>query len=109
MTADPSISAEQLLERASGGDSQALAQLLDLYRNYLAVLARRKPVFGNWRDVGFMGSTYYETPHIDRLAEGGIVFTNAYANAPICSPTRYAFMTGRYQQRGGMENAIETV
>ncbi len=55
-----------------------------------------------WRDVGFMGSTYYETPHIDRLAEGGIVFTNAYANAPNCAPSRAALMTGLYAPRHGI-------
>ncbi len=39
-----------------------------------------------WRDVGFMGSRYYETPNIDRLARQSMVFTNAYANAPNCAP-----------------------
>ncbi|MHC4205630.1 MAG: sulfatase-like hydrolase/transferase, partial [Planctomycetota bacterium] len=38
-----------------------------------------------WRDVGFMGSEYYETPNIDRLASQGMVFTNAYSNAPNCA------------------------
>ncbi|MBT6764811.1 MAG: sulfatase-like hydrolase/transferase, partial [Prolixibacteraceae bacterium] len=33
-----------------------------------------------WRDVGFMGSEYYETPNIDELAAGGMIFTNAYAS-----------------------------
>ncbi|MFH1719351.1 MAG: sulfatase-like hydrolase/transferase, partial [Planctomycetota bacterium] len=39
-----------------------------------------------WRDVGFMGSKYYQTPNIDRLASEGMVFTNAYSNAPNCAP-----------------------
>ena len=55
-----------------------------------------------WRDVGFMGSTYYETPHLDRLAEGGIVFTNAYANAPNCAPSRASLLTGLYTPRHGI-------
>ena len=55
-----------------------------------------------WRDVGFMGSTYYETPNIDRLAEGGIVFTNAYANAPNCAPSRASLLTGQYTPRHGI-------
>jgi hypothetical protein len=39
-----------------------------------------------WRDVGYMGSDFYETPNIDRLASEGMVFTNAYACAPNCAP-----------------------
>lgn len=48
-----------------------------------------------WRDVGFMGSTFYDTPHTDRLAASGVRFTNAYAASPVCSPTRAALQTGR--------------
>ena len=55
-----------------------------------------------WRDVGFMGSTFYETPHIDRLARGGMIFTNAYANAPNCAPTRACLMSGQYGARHGV-------
>ena len=42
-----------------------------------------------------------ETPHIDRLASEGTYFSNAYATAPICSPSRCGMITGRYQQRWG--------
>ncbi len=52
-----------------------------------------------WHDVGFNGSTYYETPHIDSLAAAGIVFTNGYANAPNCAPSRASLMTGMYTPR----------
>ena len=52
-----------------------------------------------WTDVGAFGSTFYETPHIDRLAREGMVFTDAYAAAPICSPTRVSIMTGKYPAR----------
>lgn len=55
-----------------------------------------------WRDVGFMGSTYYETPHIDKLAAEGVVFTQAYANAANCAPTRASFLTGQYTPRHGV-------
>ena len=55
-----------------------------------------------WRDVGFMGSTYYETPAIDQLAEQGVVFTSAYANAPNCAPTRASLMSGQYTPRHGI-------
>ncbi len=54
------------------------------------------------RDVGFMGSRYYQTPNIDRLASEGEVFTNAYANAPNCAPTRACLLTGQYSPRHGI-------
>jgi arylsulfatase A-like enzyme/lysophospholipase L1-like esterase len=49
-----------------------------------------------WADVGFNGSTFYETPNIDKLAKEGMQFTNAYAACPVCSPTRASVMTGKY-------------
>ena len=47
-----------------------------------------------WKDVGFMGSKYYETPNIDQLAKDGMVFTNGYAAAANCSPSRASVRTG---------------
>ncbi len=55
-----------------------------------------------WKDVGFMGSTYYETPHIDRLAGDGMVFTAAYSNGPNCAPSRASLMSGQYTPRHGV-------
>ena len=55
-----------------------------------------------WRDVGFMGSKFYETPHIDKLAGQGMVFTSAYANAPNCAPSRACLMSGQYTPRHGV-------
>ena len=52
-----------------------------------------------WNQVGYHGSAYYETPNIDRLARSGVRFSDAYAAAPICSPTRAALMTGKYPAR----------
>ncbi len=52
-----------------------------------------------WRDVGVFGSTFYETPHIDALAEQGVRFTNAYAATHVCSPTRASLLTGKYPAR----------
>ena len=49
-----------------------------------------------WADIAVNGSTYHETPHIDALAASGMRFTNGYAAASICSPTRAALMTGRH-------------
>ncbi|QZT37900.1 sulfatase [Halosquirtibacter xylanolyticus] len=55
-----------------------------------------------WRDVGYQGSDFYETPNIDRLSDKGVVFSNAYASHPRCVPSRYAIMTGRYPARAQM-------
>lgn len=52
-----------------------------------------------WADLSHYGSTYYETPHLDQLAAEGMTFTDAYAAAAICSPTRAALLTGRYPAR----------
>jgi arylsulfatase A-like enzyme len=52
-----------------------------------------------WTDLGCYGSTFYETPNIDKLARQGMRFTNAYAACPVCSPTRASIMTGRYPAR----------
>jgi arylsulfatase A-like enzyme len=54
-------------------------------------------------DIGVYGGTDIATPSLDRLAREGVRFTDFYANAPNCSPTRTGFMTGRYQQRYGIE------
>ena len=51
------------------------------------------------RDLGCDGSTFHETPHIDRLASSGFHFTSAYAAGSVCSPTRAALLTGRYPAR----------
>ena len=44
-----------------------------------------------WRDLGCYGSSFYETPNLDRLAQRGMLFTDAYASCPVCSPTRASF------------------
>lgn len=55
-----------------------------------------------WSDTGLYGSEFYETPSIDALAERGMVFTNAYAAAALCSPTRASILTGLHPARIGM-------
>ena len=52
-----------------------------------------------WADLGCYGSTFHETPNLDRLARTGMRFTNAYAACPVCSPSRAAIMTGKYPAR----------
>ena len=46
-------------------------------------------------DLGYTGSTEIKTPNIDKLAKNGVVFSNAYVSAPVCSPSRAGLMTGR--------------
>ncbi len=56
-------------------------------------------------DLGYMDigannpETFYETPNVDRLAASAMRFTNGYASCPVCSPTRYSIMTGKYPSR----------
>lgn len=52
-------------------------------------------------DLGCYGSRLNATPHLDRMAAAGLRFTDFHSNGPMCSPTRAALMTGRYQQRLG--------
>ncbi|WKN42938.1 sulfatase [Tunicatimonas pelagia] len=52
-----------------------------------------------WTDLSCYGSDLYETPNIDRLAQEGVKFTNAYSACTVCSPTRAAIMTGKYPAR----------
>ncbi|HTE23558.1 sulfatase-like hydrolase/transferase [Flavitalea sp.] len=52
-----------------------------------------------YADLSSYGRKDYETPNLDKLAAGGMKFMNAYAAAPVCTPTRAAFMTGRYPAR----------
>jgi arylsulfatase A-like enzyme len=59
-----------------------------------------------WADASCYGSKDIRTPHIDRLAAGGVRMTHFYSNGPVCTPTRAALMTGRWQQRVGLEWAI---
>ena len=59
-----------------------------------------------YTDLACYGSKYYETPHLDKLASQGMKFTNGYAAAAICSPTRAACITGRYPARIGITDWI---
>lgn len=59
-----------------------------------------------WNDLGCMGSTYYETPNIDRLANEGVLFTNGYAGCSVSSPSRGSLVTGKYPTRHGITSWI---
>jgi len=55
-----------------------------------------------WKDLGFMGSNYYETPALDAFAKQGMVFTQAYASASNCAPSRACMLSGMQTTRHGV-------
>lgn len=59
-----------------------------------------------YADVGFHGSTQIKTPSLDRLASEGVVCTNGYVSAPVCSPSRAGLLTGRNQPSFGYDNNL---
>jgi len=59
-----------------------------------------------WRDLGCYGSSFYETPNLDKLARDGMRFTDAYAACPVCSPTRASILSGKYPARVGVTDWI---
>jgi len=59
-------------------------------------------------DLSSYGATDLKSPHIDALVQAGMKFNNFYANCPVCSPTRAALLTGRYQDMVGVSGVIRT-
>ena len=59
-----------------------------------------------WRDLSNEGSTFYESPHVDRIAREGMKFTRAYATCQVCSPSRASILTGKYPTRHGITTWI---
>ncbi|HCO92573.1 MAG TPA: sulfatase [Phycisphaerales bacterium] len=102
--------------KALGFGAAALAGSAGLGLGQAASAARRKSGKLNfvffliddlgWTDLGCYGSTFYETPNIDRLASEGMRFTDAYAACPVCSPTRGSIVTGKYPARLGITQWI---
>ncbi len=60
-----------------------------------------------WKDSSCYGSNFYETPNIDRLAQEGMYFTDAYAACPVCSPTRASMLSGKYPATVGVTDWID--
>lgn len=83
-----------------------------LIAGFLGTLQAKLPnvVFILVDDLGYMDigannpKTFYETPNVDALAASGVRFTNGYAANPVCSPTRYSIMTGKYPSRTNATN-----
>lgn len=82
-----------LLLMAAGGFAQSRQR-----PNIVLVLADDL----GWKDVGYQGSDFYETPNLDRLAKAGMVFTQAYAGAGNCAPSRAVLLSGQYGPRHGV-------
>ncbi|MFK7765741.1 MAG: sulfatase [Mariniblastus sp.] len=59
-----------------------------------------------WRDLSNEGSKFYESPHIDRIANEGMKFTRGYATCQVCSPSRASIMTGKYPARTNITDWI---
>src|SRR6185437_8078311 len=83
--------------------SGALALATDEPPNIVVILADDL----GWADTAVTGGRYFETPNLDRLAAQGIRFTQAYAAAHLCSPSRAAILTGRYPARVGITTVIK--
>jgi arylsulfatase A-like enzyme len=83
--------------------------ILTLFASISSISANDKPniIYINvddlgWADLGYQGSKYYETPHIDKLSKQGMVFSNAYAAAANCAPSRASALTGQAPPRHGV-------
>ena len=61
-----------------------------------------------WKDLSACGSTFYESPNIDTLMHSGMMFDNAYASCPVCSPSRASILTGKYPATVGVTDWIDT-
>lgn len=57
-----------------------------------------------WKDTSYMGSDFYETPHLDRLARSGMIFSDAYSCAANCAPARACLLSGQYTPRHEVYN-----
>ena len=84
---EPASSAPAVSNRVSASDARK--------PNFVFVLADDL----GWRDVGFAGAPFFETPHIDRLAGAGMIFERAYSSGPNCKPARACLVSGMYTPR----------
>ncbi len=94
-------------------DSLVLSLILLLFSSPWAFSETDRPNFivimvddMGYAGLSCFGNPYFETPEIDRLAAEGIRFTDFHSSGTVCSPTRAGLLTGRYQQRAGIEAVI---
>lgn len=100
------IAAEQFAEPQSAKSAEQLVEQVNTSAakpNIIVILADDL----GYGDVGSYGGEVIKTPAMDALAEQGMLFTSAYASAPICSPSRAGLLTGRYPLRSGIVHAIQ--
>lgn len=83
--------------------SLACASAAEKGRNLIVILVDDQGYY----DLGCYGATEVKTPRIDALAASGVRFTDYYAAAPICSPSRAGLLTGRYPRRFGLEAWVQ--
>jgi arylsulfatase A-like enzyme len=96
------------------GGAPGLTQSQTVRRNILSQTLRRPNILFiladdlGYGDLSCYGRPDYQTPHLDRLAAQGVRFVNAYSASPVCTPTRCAFITGRYpaRTRVGLEEPL---
>ena len=62
-----------------------------------------------WKDLGYSGSEFYETPNLDEFSKESFEFTSAYAASSVCSPTRASIMTGKHPARVNITDWIPGV
>ena len=93
-----------------------LYALISIFSMQFASMGNEKPnvVFilvddMGWKDISCMGSEYYKTPNIDRLALNGMLFTQAYSSGPNCSPSRGAIFSGQYPARNKMTTVFSPI
>jgi len=70
--------------------------------NFIVILADDM----GYGDIGCYGNKNIKTPNLDKLAEEGVRFTDFHSNGAVCSPTRAALLTGKYQQRTGITGVV---
>jgi arylsulfatase A len=111
--ADQGWSALPLLRSTSRWLSLALSLALALCLAPLCLGAKQPNILliliddMGYRDTGFVGNKYISTPNIDKIAKSGAVFSQCYASAPNCAPTRACLLTGQYTPRHGVYTVVD--
>lgn len=85
-------------------EDKSVKASIDTQPNILLILTDDQ----GYHDVSYYGTSDIRTPHTDALAASGMRFDNFYANCPVCSPTRAALLSGRYQEYVGVPGVIRT-
>jgi N-acetylgalactosamine-6-sulfatase len=98
------ISRRQFFQLSGGALSWPLAAGQQKRPNIIFILADDL----GWGDLGCYGHPHVKTPHLDGMARDGVRFTQFYVNAPVCSASRAAFVTGNFPARHGIHGGIAT-